>query len=90
MKKLLVGLLALGSLSTFAGLGQMSDMLEAKGCKRQLRKSLRAEGIGRASITYLHHLDTSPLIHVFEVIKGRHSEHVQMVKFRGSKCRKYN
>jgi len=89
MKKLLVGLLVLGSFSAFAGVGNLLDNLEAKKCGKQLLKSY---GKKSHDARYLYHLDSAPLIHVFAVYESQNAEPrevVKMVKHPGSKCSRY-
>jgi hypothetical protein len=92
MKKLLIGLLALSSFSSFAGLlNNFADKQEIKKCSKQLLKTLK-ESSTKKDLRYLYHLDSYPLIHVYAVYEELSAEPVdivRMVKHPGQKCKKY-
>ncbi|MCT4640992.1 MAG: hypothetical protein N4A33_01765 [Bacteriovoracaceae bacterium] len=90
MKKLLIGLLALGAMSSFAGINELAVKIEAKKCKRQLLNYYRGADF-YPDIRNLGHIDTYPLTHIFAVYEPQRAEPtevVKMVKHKGSKCAK--
>lgn len=71
MKKLLLILSLTASFTSFAGLGQMVDRIEAKKCGKQLLKKI---GKKEHDIRYLYYIETYPLIHVFAVYEHEKAE----------------
>ena len=89
MKNLLMTVVAFGCLSVTA---DPYSFLEARACKRQLKKSLKKEKINYSKVRYQGAAHSYPLIHEFAVYEkgsGEPIEVVQMVKVRGSKCTRY-